>query len=110
MKKQILTSAVAAVLLLSGCSVSESGSTETGVSTEETQPSTPNRTEVEWEDYDPSVKANIDSLEASKDCAGLQSQFDNADANSDATMNRTGHNNSKLMMYIDEALKAADCY
>jgi hypothetical protein len=31
-------------------------------------------------------------------------------SNCDATYNRTGHNNAKLMGYIDEALQAAGCY
>lgn len=112
----IFAIAAASVIVLSGCSSSDSNAPETSevVATEtaavETQPTTPDRTKVEWEDYDPSVKTNIDALEASKDCAGLQSQFDIADANGDATYNRTGHNNAKLMGYIDEALQAAGCY
>lgn len=112
----IFAIAAVSVLVLSGCTVSDSNSPETSevVSTEtaavETQPSSPDRTKVEWEDYDSSVKTNIDALEAAKDCAGLQSQFDIADANGDATYKRTGHNNAKLMGYIDEALQAAGCY
>lgn len=98
-----------ATLLLTGCSVSDSSSEVVEEPTSEVV-ETPDRTEVEWADYDTSVKTTIDDLEAAKDCAGLQSQFDIADANGEATMNRVGHNNAKLMGYIDEALKAAGCY
>lgn len=65
---------------------------------------------VPWGDYDASVKARIDELGAESDCAGLQDEFDNADANNDATMNRTGHNNADLMGYIDEWMREAGCY
>ena len=101
--------AVVAATVLTGCSVSDSSSEVVEEPTSEVV-ETPDRTEVEWADYDTSVKTTIDDLEAAKDCAGLQSQFDIADANGEATMNRVGHNNAKLMGYIDEALKAAGCY
>lgn len=64
---------------------------------------------VPWEDY-PSVQSRIDGLAAAKDCAGLQAEFDTADANNAATEQRTGHNNADLMGYIDEALRSAGCY
>lgn len=67
------------------------------------------RTEVQWEDYAPSVKTRIDDMMVAKDCAGLQEQFDVTDSNNAATMNRTGHNNSKLMMYEMEAMEIAGC-
>jgi hypothetical protein len=66
--------------------------------------------EVPWEDYDASVKLEIDELAAQNDCEGLQEQFDIADANNEATMSRTGHNNAQLMAYIDQKLQAASCY
>lgn len=65
---------------------------------------------VPWADYDPSVKARIDSASATRDCTTLQSEFDTADANNAATLRRTGHNNAALMNYIDDAMKSADCY
>lgn len=65
---------------------------------------------VPWEDYSPSVRADIDALAAAGDCAGLQQQFDTADANNDATMARTGHNNVELMKYIDGKMSDAGCY
>lgn len=65
---------------------------------------------VQWEDYDLSVKQRIDSMARDGDCAGLQAEFDTADANNDITMNRTGHNNARLMGYIDDQLDAAGCY
>ncbi len=45
-----------------------------------------------------------------KDCRGLQTEFDNADANNVATQTRTGHNNASLMGYIDGKLRDAGCY
>jgi hypothetical protein len=68
------------------------------------------RTAVEWEDYDASVQVRIDEMQTAADCAGLQGEFDIADANSTATLNRTGHSNANLMSYIDEALRLAGCY
>jgi hypothetical protein len=65
---------------------------------------------VPWEDYNASLKGQIDSLARSRDCAGLQAQFDAADANHAATPARTGHNNAELMKYIDGKMSAAGCY
>lgn len=65
---------------------------------------------VTWGDYAPAVKSGIDEAAASKDCDSLQRLFDNADANSAATQNRTGHGNADLMAYIDDAMKRAGCY
>ena len=56
---------------------------------------------VPWSDYAPDVKTRIDGLAASRNCAGLQDEFDTADANNPVTLNRTGHNNAALMDYID---------
>jgi hypothetical protein len=68
------------------------------------------RSDVPWADYDASVQVRIDELQQAADCAALQEEFDTADANSAATMDRTGHGNSALMLYIDEALRLAGCY
>ena len=65
---------------------------------------------VPWSDYAGDLRGRIDGLAASKDCSGLQQQFDNADANNAATMTRTGHNNATLMGYIDDKMRAAGCY
>lgn len=66
--------------------------------------------EVVWSDYAPSVKTRIDAAAKSADCAALQTEFDQADANNEATRNRTGHSNTELMSYIDESMKRAGCY
>lgn len=63
-----------------------------------------------WDDYDPSVKVRIDDLEIGRDCVGLQAEFDTAYENDASTRERTGHGNADLMIYIDEALRAAGCY
>jgi hypothetical protein len=66
--------------------------------------------EVDWENYDPSVKRRIDRLTAAGNCVGLQSEFDTAQANSDAQLARTGDGNADLMEYLDESLRNAECY
>lgn len=73
------------------------------------EPSVPTA-QVPWEDYDASVKERIDSMGSAADCSGLQTEFDTADGNNEATMNRSGHNNADLMDYIDEWLVIAGCY
>jgi hypothetical protein len=64
---------------------------------------------VDWENYAPSVKSRIDSLASSRDCSGLQHEFDTADANDDIQRDRTGDGNADLMGYIDKKLKDAGC-
>lgn len=66
--------------------------------------------EVDWENYDASVKQRIDSLAESGDCALLQQEFDTAEANSDMQRARVGDGNADLMGYIDEQLEEAGCY
>jgi hypothetical protein len=95
---RILVGSVA-VLLLAGCAT-----------TPFEPPLVSDRQTVEWEDYSPGVQDRIDVLEAEQDCAALQDEFDTADANSAATLERTGHSNANLMGYIDEALELAGCY
>ncbi len=74
-------------------------------------PSAPATTiDVQWADYATDVHTRIDSMGAAKDCRGLHTEFDTADANNDRTMNRTGHNNASLMGYIDGKLREAGCY
>lgn len=65
---------------------------------------------VPWADYAGGVQSHIDTLKAQRDCAGLQSEFNNADANNAATMSRTGHNNAEMMKYIDSAMSQVGCY
>ncbi|QNN54598.1 hypothetical protein [Nocardioides mesophilus] len=56
--------------------------------------------EVDWGEYASDVQDRIDGLANSADCAGLQTQFDNADANGSVD----------LMSYIDVKLRDAGCY
>ena len=108
-------------LVLAGCSVTsntDATSTPTALpsppsQSEATSPSpepTPDRAEVSWADYAPAVKSDIDAMTSAGDCIGLQTQFDTADANNQATMDRVGHNNAALMSYIDESMRMAGCY
>ena len=105
MKKQLAIGTIALSLMLTGCAVSN-GSTD-APSAESSKQSTAT---VEWEDYAPTLQADIDALASAKDCNGLQEQFNNADVNNTATQERTGHNNAKLMKYLDDAMKTAGCY
>lgn len=65
---------------------------------------------VPWGDYAATLRSKIDGMGASKDCTGLQAEFDAADRNNAATMSRTGHNNAQLMGYIDTTMRTAGCY
>lgn len=65
---------------------------------------------VPWSDYSPAVRERIDRALVNQDCRALQIEFDTADGNNKATMNRTGHGNTELMNYIDDSLRAAGCY
>lgn len=110
--------AVALVPALAGCvRIPTSSSTEEPPAAsaqptpaEEVAEPESDRTEVPWADYEVTLQAQIDDLTAAGDCAGLQAAFDTADANNDATMSRTGHNNADLMTYIDESMRLAECY
>lgn len=112
-KQRILIVVLLSVVALSVIG-SVTGAGDSGTGSTSNSEVTPNetadtRTAVEWEDYAPTVKTNIDALMEAKDCEGLQKQFDITDSNNEATMNRTGHNNAKLMMYEMEAMKIAGC-
>ncbi len=66
--------------------------------------------EVNWDNYHPNVKVRLDALVATKDCQGLQAQFDAAERNSDAQRLRTGEGNYNLMAYTDEQMRKIGCY
>lgn len=66
--------------------------------------------EVDWDNYDASVKQRIDSMAEEQDCPGLQAEFDTAEANSSMQRARVGDGNSDLMGYIDEQMRSAGCY
>ena len=111
-----------AVLGLAGCgsnSTSETDApemsdretnTDTGGSESGSKEPASDMVEVPWADYAPTVKKRIDRMVQRGNCDGLQAEFDNADANNDATMQRTGHNNADLMTYIDATMEEAGCY
>lgn len=65
---------------------------------------------VDWSNYDSSVKARIDALEAAGDCVGLQTEFDTAYANNDAQRARTGEGNTDLLEYLNELMDDTGCY
>jgi len=80
---------IVALLVLTGCSSSS---------------------DVDWENYSPTVKIRIDELIASKDCVGLQAQFEITAGNDVAQRNRVGDGNADLMGYIDAGMRSSGCY
>lgn len=60
--------------------------------------------------YSVTVQERIDTMADHRDCAGLQDEFDIADANDAATRNRTGSGTADLMGYIDDAMRRVGCY
>ena len=118
MKKIVLAASVALVLAGCGSSTTSETATSQQAATAEAAPTTPPQenpveeasARVDWTIYAPTVKQQIDAAAAAGDCAGLQSQFDTADANNEATAARTGTNNANLMGYIDAQMQAAGCY
>lgn len=67
------------------------------------------RTDVQWENYAAEVKIRLDEMMEAKDCEGLRAQSEISESNNAATLNRVGHDNSKLISYTDEAMKIAGC-
>lgn len=63
-----------------------------------------------WNNYSSDVKLRIHKLIENKDCKGLQNEFNIADKNNQAQMNRTGRNNAELMDFIDNNMKKLGCY
>jgi hypothetical protein len=72
-------------------------------------PDAGNDVPVQWDDYSPELQGDIDSLQLSGDCQGLQDMFDVAEANDEATRFRRGHGNGNLMAYIFHAQQLAGC-
>jgi hypothetical protein len=68
------------------------------------------RTQVDWENYDSSVRIRIDRLASVGDCKGLQAEFDIAERNNAAQRRRTGDGNDDLMGYIDQKMRESGCY
>lgn len=62
-----------------------------------------------WQYYSPSVKEKIHELIKNKDCVGLQNEFNQADKNNQAQLNRTGRTNADLMDFIDEKMIDLGC-
>lgn len=65
---------------------------------------------VDWSKYDATVKSRIDTMEATADCAGLQEEFNTADANNATQRERTGTGNVELMNYLDGLMRDVGCY
>lgn len=67
------------------------------------------RSDVPWSDYDPGVQELIDFMTTAKDCNGIQSFFGMTTATEESVKARTGHGNEKLVAYLNESLKIAQC-
>jgi hypothetical protein len=65
---------------------------------------------VNWDNYAPAVKSLIADLIDTQDCEGLQTQFDNADGNNTAQLNRTGESNAELLSLLDSEMQNIGCY
>ncbi len=62
-----------------------------------------------WSAYSPVVRERIEGLETSGDCAGLQAEFDTAEANDQGQKQRTGRDNADLMGYLNGAMDRLGC-
>ena len=65
---------------------------------------------VNWNEYGDQLSVIIRNDFYAKDCQSLQDTFDLAVYTNPEHMAEYGHNNAKLMQYIDHLLKAANCY
>jgi hypothetical protein len=83
---------------------------ESEVPVEETTLDILSKSSVNWDNYSPAVKSLIAELIDAQDCEGLQTQFDNADANNTAQLNRTGESNAELMSLLDGEMRDIGCY
>ncbi|WP_418514105.1 hypothetical protein [Corallibacter sp.] len=65
-----------------------------------------------WNEFDPIVKERIHKLIESKDCAGLQQEFNNTADNMDRIQNAggSGSRNLKLLTFLEDKMKDLDCY
>jgi len=64
---------------------------------------------VDWENYSPAARQRIDRMATRGDCAGLQEEFETAEANNVAQRQRTGDGNDDLMGYINMKMEQAGC-
>lgn len=63
-----------------------------------------------WQNYDVEVNNRILSKVILEDCEGLQEEFNIADENNPIQVARTGSNNSRLMLFIDDIMREMNCY
>ena len=90
-------SAACVALVLAGCSGSDgSGATTTTV--------------LVWADYEPGLQAKIDAMAVSKDCDGMQSDFNQIGATNLAVRQKFGHGNEAVLTYIDAKEREANCF
>ena len=94
----------------SGDSSNSQTQVESVVPIEETTLDILSKSSVDWQNYSPALKSLIADLIDAQDCEGLQTQFDNADANNTAQLNRTGKSNAELMSLLDNEMRNIGCY
>jgi hypothetical protein len=61
--------------------------------------------DVDWKNYPAGLKQRIDTMGDLGDCAGLQSQFNNAADTDAAQRARVGDGNGDLKIYIRQKMK-----
>ena len=99
--------AVACLVLLCGCG--SPAAVPPSPATASSAGRAAGRTQVAWEDYGRSMKAEIDERTGEQDCAGLRSMFAASAEINDGTEAREGHGNVALLAYLTEALELAGC-
>ena len=65
---------------------------------------------VNWNEYGSQLRVIIANDYRNRDCQSLQDTFDLAVYTNPEHSAEYGHNNAKLMQYIDHLLQAANCY
>ena len=76
----------------------------------ETKASVSKEYKINWSEYGSGLYTQIKRYEKYRNCQGLQNLFDLAVRDNKAHAKRYGHNNVKLMIYIDHVLRRAKCY
>jgi hypothetical protein len=64
---------------------------------------------VPWADYPADLRGRIDALAAVGDCGALRDELNAANATNQATLLRSGHDNSRLIAYIGDQMRFIRC-
>jgi len=64
---------------------------------------------VPWVDYPADLQPRIERLVGANDCAGLRTERVAAEASNRSVLQRTGHDNARLIAYLSDHLQASRC-